>query len=254
MSTFINYVLIFYLSSFIGWFQEVIQTLYTDKKFINRGFLIGPICPVYGFGAMAITFFLTKYERDPLVVFFGATIICAVLEYFTSWAFEKVFKARWWDYSQMPYNINGRICLLYSLLFGLGALLVIYLLNPIVIAGINKHVSESILLTISIVLLSIQAFDMIVSFSIISKLKNISNSIKSDNTEQITKEVKKYIYNSTKPYRRLLESFPDIKIYNSMVLIKKRLTESRKKYIEDKKKEKEKYKEAKRNANKKYLR
>lgn len=254
MNTFINYVLIFYISSFIGWLQEVIQTIINDKKFINRGFLIGPICPVYGFGSMAITFFLTKYESDPLVVFFGATIICAILEYFTSWAFEKVFKARWWDYSDMPYNINGRICLLFSLAFGLGALLIIYFLNPIVIAGINKHVSESVLLIISIVLLSIQALDMIVSFSIISKLKNVSNSIRSDNTEQITKEVKKYIYNSTKPYRRLLESFPDIKIYNSMVLIKKRLTESRKKYLEKKNKEKVKYKEARKNANKKYLR
>ena len=254
MSTFINYVLLFYISSFIGWLQEVIQTIICDKKFINRGFLIGPICPVYGFGSMAITFFLTKYESDPLVVFFGATIICAVLEYFTSWAFEKVFKARWWDYSNMPYNINGRICLLYSLAFGLGALLVIYLFNPVIIAGINKCLSERTLLIIVIILLSIQAFDMIVSFTIISKLKNVSNSIKSDNTEQITKEVKKYIYNSTKPYRRLLESFPDIKIYNSMVLIKKRLTESRQRYVETKKKEKEKYKEARKNANKKYLR
>lgn len=245
MYTFVYYVFIFYIYSFIGWAQEVLQSIVKFKRFINRGFLIGPICPVYGFGSVMITLFLRKYIDEPFFVFLTAIFICCTLEYFTSYILEKLFKARWWDYSYMKYNINGRICLECGLGFGIGAMGILYIVNPYVIDPIFKHCDIKLLTNITYVLLSLQVLDTIVSFSFISKLKNISNSVKSDNTEVITREVKKMLEASTRPYKRLLESFPDMKINNKMSIIKTKLEEQKKKYLKYINSTKRKYKLAK---------
>ena len=255
MDTFVYYVFIFYVYSFIGWAQEVIQSIYKYKKFINRGFLIGPICPVYGFGSVMITFFLKKYIDQPFFVFLTAIFICCTLEYFTSYILEKLFKARWWDYSHMKFNINGRICLECGLGFGLGAMAILYLVNPYIIDPVFNHINIEFLTYITYITLTIQVIDTIISFSFISKLKNISNSIKSDNTEVITREVKRMLEASTLPYRRLLESFPDMQINNRLSIIKSKLDEQKKRYLKYIEKNKIKYKLAKKNAknNKKHI-
>ncbi len=250
MDTFVYYVVIFYFYSFIGWAQEVIQSIFKFKKFINRGFLIGPICPVYGFGSVMITFFLKKYIDQPFFVFLTAIFICCTLEYFTSYVLEKLFKARWWDYSHMRFNINGRICLECGLGFGLGAMAILYVVNPYIIDPIFAHTNIEVLTYITYVILTVQLIDTVVSFSFISKLKNISNSIKSDNTEVITREVKRMLEASTLPYRRLLESFPNMQINNRLSIIKTHLEEQRKKYMRYIEKNKIKYKLAKRESKK----
>ena len=248
METFVYYVFVFYIYSFIGWAQEVLQSIVKFKRFINRGFLIGPICPVYGFGSVMITMFLKKYIDEPFFVFLTAIFICCTLEYFTSYILEKLFKARWWDYSHMKFNINGRICLECGLGFGLGSLAILYVINPYIIDPIFNSISFDILVKITYVVLSIQVLDTIVSFSFISKLKNISNSIKSDNTEVITREVKKMLEASTRPYKRLLESFPNIQIYNKMSVFKNKLEDQKKKYLKYISKTKIKYKLAKKQS------
>jgi len=255
MDTFVYYVVIFYFYSFIGWAQEVIQSIFKFKKFINRGFLIGPICPVYGFGSVMITFFLKKYIDQPFFVFLTAIFICCTLEYFTSYILEKLFKARWWDYSHMKFNINGRICLECGLGFGLGAMAILYLVNPYIIDPVFNHINIEFLTYITYITLTIQVIDTIISFSFISKLKNISNSIKSDNTEVITREVKRMLEASTLPYRRLLESFPNMQINNRLSIIKSKLDEQKKRYLKYIEKNKIKYKLAKKNAknNKKHI-
>ena len=245
MSTFVYYVFIFYIYSFIGWAQEVLQSIVKFKRFINRGFLIGPICPVYGFGSIMITFFLKKYIDQPFFVFLTAIFICCTLEYFTSYVLEKIFKARWWDYSHMKFNINGRICLECGLGFGLGAMAILYVINPYVIDPIFNKFDIEILTYVTYVVLSLQVIDTVISFSFISKLKNISNSIKSDNTEVITHEVKKMLAASTRPYKRLLESFPNMQINNRLSIIKTKLDEQKKKYLKYIEKNKVKYKLAK---------
>ena len=250
MDTFVYYVFIFYIYSFIGWAQEVLQSIIKFKRFINRGFLIGPICPVYGFGSIMITFFLKKYVDQPFFVFLTAIFICCTLEYFTSYILEKLFKARWWDYSHMKFNINGRICLECGLGFGLGAMAILYVINPYVIDPIFVHADIQILTYITYVILALQVIDTAVSFSFISKLKNISNSVKSDNTEVITKEVKKMLEASARPYRRLLESFPNMQINNRLSIIKTKLEEQRVKYLKYIEKNKIRYKLAKRQAKK----
>jgi uncharacterized membrane protein len=245
METFVYYVFIFYIYSFIGWAQEVIQSIFKFKKFINRGFLIGPICPVYGFGSIMITYFLKDYIEQPFFVFLTAIFICCTLEYFTSYILEKIFKARWWDYSQMKFNINGRICLECGLGFGLGAMAILYVINPYIIDPIFNKCDIEALTIITFIVLILQAIDTIISFRFISKLKNISNSIKSDNTEVITREVKRMLEASTLPYRRLLESFPDMQINNKLSIIKTKLEEQKKKYLKYIERNKRKYKLAK---------
>lgn len=107
--------LYFFLYSFLGWAQETVQCSIKERRFVNRGFLNGPICPIYGCGALLIFTFLLPIKRGiaspflavPLVFLCGA-VIASALEYVTSWVMEKLFHARWWDYSDKKWNINGR--------------------------------------------------------------------------------------------------------------------------------------------------
>ena len=131
------YFLLFMIYAILGWCMEVTCKLIQYKRFINRGFLIGPYCPIYGYGAILITFLLKKYTNDPIALFFMAIIICGTLEYLTSYFMEKIFKARWWDYSQKKFNINGRVCLNTIIPFGLLGLFIMYVSNPFFISKIE---------------------------------------------------------------------------------------------------------------------
>lgn len=105
------YILIFFIYAIAGWIMETTTISIRNKKFVNRGFLVGPICPIYGYGVVLVSVLLKKYQEDMVATFCMSIIICGLLEYFTSFFMEKIFKARWWDYSQKKFNINGRICL-----------------------------------------------------------------------------------------------------------------------------------------------
>ena len=131
------YFLLFLAYSFLGWLMEVIGKLIQLKRFINRGFLIGPYCPIYGCGALLITFLLKKYIDDPFTLFIMAILLCGTLEYLTSYFMEKIYHARWWDYSQRKFNINGRVCLNTIIPFGLLGMFIIYISNPFLIRNIK---------------------------------------------------------------------------------------------------------------------
>lgn len=112
--------LYFFTYSFIGWLYESFITSVGSRRIVNRGFLNGPYCPIYGFGALLFVW-LTSFTINPLALFFlGGTLAC-ILEYLTSFAMEKMFRARWWDYSDRFLNLNGRICLAGFVIFGLFA-------------------------------------------------------------------------------------------------------------------------------------
>lgn len=130
MTLVMNYLLYFILYSFGGWVCECIYCSVPAKHFINRGFLAGPYCPIYGCGALLITWCLTPYMEYPLLVFLFGMIMTSVLEYVTSWIMEVLFHTKWWDYSKKFMNINGRVCLKNSILFGLMSLVVTYLIHP----------------------------------------------------------------------------------------------------------------------------
>ena len=121
--------LIFY--SFAGWVYESILCSVTSKKWVNRGFLYGPLCPIYGTGAVLILLVLGRLQEPAALFLAGMTLTCT-LEYFVSWLLETLFHARWWDYSRMRFQLNGRVCLLGGLVFGLFAMALVKWIHPAV--------------------------------------------------------------------------------------------------------------------------
>ena len=124
------FFLAFFIYCFLGYIAEVIFVYCGKKKLINRGFLIGPYLPIYGFGGIVISFLLTGYYNDPFVIFIFSLIICSCIEYITSVILERLFNRKWWDYSWRKYHVNGRICLFNSIFFGFGGLAVVYVIAP----------------------------------------------------------------------------------------------------------------------------
>ena len=185
------YIYIFFIYAFLGWCMESFGSIINPnvKKFVNRGFLIGPYCPVYGLGVALINILLLKYKEDPITVFFMSIFICGGLEYFTGWALEKMFGARWWDYSNKKYNINGRVCLETLIPFGIFGTLTLCVLNPLIV-NCFFMLPNMIFDIVSIILVIVFIIDFIISFVIISGLKNIAFKTNIDNTEQISEIVK----------------------------------------------------------------
>lgn len=210
--------------------MEDIVVLVKDKKLINRGFLIGPYCPIYGFGGVLMTLSLQNFKNNPIILFILGVIICSILEYITSLAMEKIFHARWWDYSQRKFNINGRICLRTMIPFGLLGLFIMYVSNPFFFDVIEK-IPNVTLNIICITLLVIFFIDNIVSFNIISNVNITSKKIK-DNTEEITEEIAEDLTRKVKDilekksilHRRLIHAFPEMKMK-----LKYRIAESKEK-------------------------
>ena len=141
MEKFIFYFFLFFLYSILGWIIESTYVGIIDKKFVNRGFLIGPYLPLYGSSAIIMIFYLNQYKGNPLTVFLLAMFVCTFLEYITSYIMEKIFKARWWDYTNQKFDINGRVCLKNSFLFGVLSLFLIYLIHPLIIKVISSTAS-----------------------------------------------------------------------------------------------------------------
>ena len=207
------YIALFFIFAFIGWIIEVINSLIVDKKFVNRGFLIGPVVPIYGFGGIAITLFLSRYSDEPITLFCMATIICSILEYFTSYFMEKIFNTRWWDYSNKKFNLNGRICLRNLAAFGLMGLVMVKYAVPFIIDILEK-IDPVLLKTIVSILLVIIMVDLCISTKIIYNVKTATLTIK-DSTEEISAKVKEVLMKKGVFTRRVAHAFPDFRINTS---------------------------------------
>ena len=116
--TFYDLLWYFTIYSFLGWCSEVIFATVTTGKFVNRGFLNGPVCPIYGFGMVLVLAILTPVQQSGLALFFGGMILASALELAGGWALKKIFHTTWWDYSDQPFNLGGYICLKFSLAWG----------------------------------------------------------------------------------------------------------------------------------------
>ena len=208
-----TYFIYFIIIAICGWLMEVTLQLVQKHKFADRGFLIGPYCPIYGCGALLITIFLTKLEEYPLALFSVTILVCGVLEYFTSYIMEKIFHARWWDYSENRFNINGRVCLETIIPFGILGLALIYIVNPFIFDNLAK-VPESTLNIIAIIIAVIFAIDNLVSFKVISNVRSATKKFDEenpkDNTEEISQKVKEFLKNKSILNRRLVNAFPKL--------------------------------------------
>ena len=152
---FIESYLMFFIYSFVGWVIEVIYYGITEGKFINRGFLAGPLCPVYGLGFYAAIWFFEPFKDNFLILFFGMATACTIVELIAGLILYHAFHMRWWDYSDYKLNIGGYICLRFFIYWGIAASLGMYVLHPAVkwiIAHINYPIRIGILIFFTVIL------------------------------------------------------------------------------------------------------
>lgn len=174
-------VLYFFIYSFLGWLMETVQDTVRQKHFVNRGFLNGPICPIYGCGALLMLLLLLPVrDRIPEpaaaapVIFLAGAAVASIVEYVTSWAMEKLFHARWWDYSHMRFNLNGRICLWISLAWGALATGLLYFVQPLLEQRIHSLYAAASLLPpiLAAVLFALFAVDTVISAKVARAVGN----------------------------------------------------------------------------------
>ena len=219
MNTFYNYALYFIIYSFIGWVLEVVSKYIDDKKFVNRGFLLGPICPIYGYGVVLIILLIGCDDNDLLSIFLKSIFVCSVLEYLTSFVMEKLFKARWWDYSTKRFNINGRICLETMLPFGMGATIILYSVHPKIIYLVGL-LNPKLKYIIAVTLLVLYLVDNFISMKVMTKIKSQIKKEKADNTAAIKSKVIEWIDNNTFWYKHIKNAFPKFRIMERVKKLK----------------------------------
>lgn len=218
--------LCFIIFSFLGWCLEVAFGIVTLKRFVNRGFLVGPLCPLYGIGCVLLYLLLSQYADDPIILALASMTLCSVLEYVASYIMEKIFKTRWWDYTDMKYNINGRICLEMAVPFGILGLGVVYVLFPAALHILELLPSLAIYICAGVLLL-LFLVDLAVSFKVIMKFTEAVGHVPKDMTEEITKFVNDTLSKQSKLTKRLIESFPNFRV--NLEAIKNKIFKKRKK-------------------------
>ena len=226
MESFFNFFMYFFIYSVLGWIVETLYCRTLDGKWTNRGFLFGPYCPIYGFGALIIIAFLQNFKSSFIAVFFLGMIFTSILEYLTSFLLEKLFDAKWWDYSKMKFNINGRICLLNSLEFAFLGVVLTYIVHP-TISNLILKIPIDLVQLISFALITIMAIDVGFTISTLLNLKEKLITLKESAEKLMEKNTlqeklsENYLYNQLSELRknlatkgnfqikRLLEAFPD---------------------------------------------
>lgn len=207
--------LLFFIYSMIGYITEIIVVSLNTKKLIfSRGFLIGPYIPIYGIGVICMVRLLSKYQNDLLALFVMSILVCTILEYITSLIMEKIFKLRWWDYSHKSFNINGRVCLTNSILFGVGGLAITKLINPVIENYLSK-IPEYITIILGIVFTIIFIVDFIISIIAMLNIKiEVKKYSKKDATDIIKKEIAEFLKKHSflrERITKLFDAFPNVK-------------------------------------------
>ena len=212
MERLINLILLFFAYAFLGWCIEVTLKYFQFHRFINRGFLTGPWLPIYGSGAALITVVikgLSPLEFSVGTTFMVSFLLCGILEYMTSFILEKRFHARWWDYSQKPMNLHGRVWIGNLILFGLGGVLIVDLINPLLLR-VSGHMSMSLREILAFSLSTVFAADYVMSHFVLKLVKRGVESSEADNTEVISKEIRLLLSDHSVFHRRFAEAYPEV--------------------------------------------
>ena len=201
---------------------------------------MGPWCPIYGFGAVFISLLLSRHAEDPLAVFGLAILICGILEYSTSYMMEKIFHARWWDYSTKKFNLNGRVCAGTLLPFGLLGLLLVYAITPVMFSCFDL-LSETMIQIICLSLSLLFLADITISTTTLVKIRVHAGKLNGDSTEKITNEVRSVLAEKSALVRRIMRSFPEARLYNGKIIMimRERRLQLRKEIKQAKKKTKQ---------------
>ena len=160
---------IFFLYAFLGWCTEVSYAALVTGTFVNRGFLNGPVCPIYGFGVVIVLTCLTPLAGSLPLLFLGSVVLTSALEWLTGFALEKLFHQRWWDYSDEPFNLSGYICLRFAIAWGFACMFVVKLLHPTVLLFI-RIVPQVLGVVLLALMGAVMAVDLAATVSTIIKL------------------------------------------------------------------------------------
>ena len=201
---------------------------------------MGPWCPIYGFGAVFISLLLSRHAEDPLAVFGLAILICGILEYSASYMLEKIFHARWWDYSTKKFNLNGRVCADTLLPFGLLGLLLVYAITPVMFSCFDL-LSETMIQIICLSLSLLFLADITISTTTLVKIRVHAGKLDGDSTEKITNEVRSVLAEKSALVRRMMRAFPEARLYNGKIIMimRERRLQLRKEIKQAKKKTKQ---------------
>ena len=188
-------ILYFFVYGFLGWCTEVIFAAFKQHRFVNRGFLNGPICPIYGVGVTLVIACLEAFQSNLLLLYISSVILVTVLEGVTGWAMDKLFHNKWWDYSKLPFNIGGYVCLLFSLIWGVACVFIVYFVHPLIhqVLSLIPHTAGIALIAIlGIALLS----DIIVTTSAIVKFNQYLERLKhiTDELHAISNQIGSELY------------------------------------------------------------
>ena len=207
-----DYLIYFFIYAFIGWVVEVSYHAVTKGKFINRGFLAGPYCPIYGFGAISVIYFLTDIaEKNKLVLFLGSMFIATLIEFVAGFLLEKIFHERWWDYSDRKLNIGGYVCLEFSVIWGMFCFLLYEAVHPL-IRKLVGLVPDAFIKYLGIGLVIIMTLDLIATIVTLIGLNKEFKSI-----DKISRDIKK------------VSDKIGVRVYDKTVQIESRQEELRKK-------------------------
>ena len=183
-NTFFHILTYFVIYSFLGWILESIVRTICERRIINTGFLIGPFCPIYGFGAIIMILFLDQFKNNIILLFFSSFIILSLWEYVVGVLLEKFFATKYWDYSDHKFNYKGRICLTNSIAWGILGVLFINYIHP-TITQLLEHVDFIYVAIITSIIAVILLIDAIIS---IIKVKNIKTTL--EKIEEINEQIK----------------------------------------------------------------
>ena len=208
MEAVVNLILLFFAYSFLGWCIEVTLKYFQYHRFINRGFLTGPILPIYGTGAALITVsavLLSGYESGYGTTFAVSFVLCGTVEYLTSYFLEKRFHARWWDYSQKPMNLHGRVWIGNLILFGLGGVLIVKVFNPVLLPFFDS-VSFPVRRIAAAAMTALFCADYVMSHFVLKLVKDGIDHSEADNTEEIRQEIHVMMSDKSIFHRRFAEA------------------------------------------------
>ncbi len=211
----------FIIYSFLGWVLESVFKTILARKPINSGFLYGPFCPIYGFGALIMLIFLKRFSDNIILLFIIGFFVLSIWEYIVGFLLEKAFKTKYWDYSKNKFNIKGRVCLLNSCYWGILAVIFTKLIHP-PIQDIIGTVPKELLMYADIILFAIITIDYI--FSVIKVYNiNVSINLLNDITKNIKQEldkIKEYAENKAKESETLQHVIDELKEKQETLKIK----------------------------------
>lgn len=205
-------VLEFFLFSCLGWVMEVTLKYIQFHRFINRGFLIGPYCPIYGWGVVTVTLVvggLAVRQGTLGETFLAGMVLCGALEYFTSWYMEKRFHARWWDYSQKPMNLHGRIWIGNLLLFGAACVVIVHVIDPAFFRWMGRWNPQVLKLT-ALGVIALMLADYITAHFLMGVVRQEIDGQVGDNTEEISRQVHALLHNRNLLIRRIHQAYPNL--------------------------------------------